>query len=332
MAKIGRNDPCPCGSGKKYKQCHGPVDEAREREQRQIKQAQDTLLAKVMDAAPRFASELGEGLRRFWNGKHTVEAIEELDDLEERGSERFLTWFMFDCRNAAGRTPLERLVEDPSDLDLNPAEATVLPTWHDVRLRPYAVVDVQRGQGLTVRPLWNAGELFVEDHAAARRIETGEVLVAHLTPTGDTHYVAGAAAQLTADTVEQLHEYADLHLENLRSTHAEATYDDLIHERSEIFNHFLMAVPREEQEANQIQQLIDSARVMLSMTAQSLGLNHDEQDDPQRRTVVPKAETHDDASAESDAVIPEDAQEVASESGDVEISDVTPRPLHIGGH
>ena len=23
--KIGRNDPCPCGSGKKYKQCHGNV-------------------------------------------------------------------------------------------------------------------------------------------------------------------------------------------------------------------------------------------------------------------------------------------------------------------
>jgi hypothetical protein len=23
FAKVGRNDPCPCGSGKKYKQCHG---------------------------------------------------------------------------------------------------------------------------------------------------------------------------------------------------------------------------------------------------------------------------------------------------------------------
>jgi preprotein translocase subunit SecA len=22
-AKTGRNEPCPCGSGKKYKQCHG---------------------------------------------------------------------------------------------------------------------------------------------------------------------------------------------------------------------------------------------------------------------------------------------------------------------
>jgi preprotein translocase subunit SecA len=24
--KVGRNDPCPCGSGKKYKQCHGRID------------------------------------------------------------------------------------------------------------------------------------------------------------------------------------------------------------------------------------------------------------------------------------------------------------------
>ena len=23
--KIGRNEPCPCGSGKKYKQCHGSL-------------------------------------------------------------------------------------------------------------------------------------------------------------------------------------------------------------------------------------------------------------------------------------------------------------------
>jgi preprotein translocase subunit SecA len=26
VVKIGRNDPCPCGSGKKYKSCHGKED------------------------------------------------------------------------------------------------------------------------------------------------------------------------------------------------------------------------------------------------------------------------------------------------------------------
>jgi preprotein translocase subunit SecA len=24
--KIGRNEPCPCGSGRKYKQCHGLLE------------------------------------------------------------------------------------------------------------------------------------------------------------------------------------------------------------------------------------------------------------------------------------------------------------------
>jgi preprotein translocase subunit SecA len=24
-SKVGRNDPCPCGSGKKFKQCHGAI-------------------------------------------------------------------------------------------------------------------------------------------------------------------------------------------------------------------------------------------------------------------------------------------------------------------
>ena len=25
MPRVGRNDPCPCGSGKKFKQCHGKL-------------------------------------------------------------------------------------------------------------------------------------------------------------------------------------------------------------------------------------------------------------------------------------------------------------------
>ena len=27
MRDVGRNDPCPCGSGKKYKKCCGLLDE-----------------------------------------------------------------------------------------------------------------------------------------------------------------------------------------------------------------------------------------------------------------------------------------------------------------
>jgi tetratricopeptide (TPR) repeat protein len=39
MAKPGRNDRCPCGSGKKYKACCLPRDEAAERDQLAAEQA-----------------------------------------------------------------------------------------------------------------------------------------------------------------------------------------------------------------------------------------------------------------------------------------------------
>ena len=28
--KVGRNNPCPCGSGKKYKHCHGNINVTQE--------------------------------------------------------------------------------------------------------------------------------------------------------------------------------------------------------------------------------------------------------------------------------------------------------------
>ena len=39
MAKIGRNDPCPCNSGKKYKKCCMASDEAAARAARPAQQA-----------------------------------------------------------------------------------------------------------------------------------------------------------------------------------------------------------------------------------------------------------------------------------------------------
>lgn len=47
MPNLGRNDPCHCGSGKKYKQCHLAEDEAKAREDR----------AKAAAAAPEPAAE-----------------------------------------------------------------------------------------------------------------------------------------------------------------------------------------------------------------------------------------------------------------------------------
>lgn len=271
MPNIGRNDPCPCGSGKKYKQCHGPIDAERAAAQRKLKQAPDTLWPKLMDSLDRFGTAVPATLSDFWNGAYSTSDIQELDQHEDRGSERFLTWFAFDTRNEEGQTPIQQLIADPSDLDLIDAEKQVLAGWGNVRLQPYEIVDVRKGQGLRLRPLFGEGELYVEDQAAAKRLQTGEVLIGHLVPAADVHFIAGAVAHLTADTVAKLREFAELHLQDLQQGQPGATYDDLIQSRSQIFNHFVMALPREEQDGNKVNELVAQTRATLNVTAAQMG-------------------------------------------------------------
>jgi hypothetical protein len=51
LKTTGRNDPCPCGSGKKYKKCHLPADEAARHEE----------LAKAAEEREAVASAADEG-------------------------------------------------------------------------------------------------------------------------------------------------------------------------------------------------------------------------------------------------------------------------------
>jgi len=49
---LGRNDPCHCGSGRKYKQCHLDKDEAAAREARAKEAAEAPAPAVDAEAAP----------------------------------------------------------------------------------------------------------------------------------------------------------------------------------------------------------------------------------------------------------------------------------------
>jgi hypothetical protein len=287
MPKIGRNDPCPCGSGKKYKQCHLPIEEAAAAEQLRLRRSVDTLMPKIIVAAQAQVGAIPAAFERFWEGKYTPEQLEQLDDLEGRGGERFLTWFAFDYPLEDGRTLVERLgagelgpadsAEDQADEqsdapELTDIEARLLRDWAGVRLRPYVAQSIHKGQGLQVSDLLDERAYEVEDQAASRRVEPGEVLVAHLVPAGTRHYVAGAAAHLTEDTREKLREFADLHLEALRREQPDATWDDMIRARSETLNHFVMQLPVEEPNPTLLDNIVNQTRISLKLAGESLGI------------------------------------------------------------
>jgi hypothetical protein len=272
MPKVGRNDLCPCGSGKKYKHCHLPLEEAAQAEQLRLRRLVDTLMPKIADAAQARSEAIPAAFERFWNGKYTVDQMAELDDLEGRGAERFMTWFAFDYPLDDGRTLVERLAAGEAELDLTDQEARLLKDWTAVRLRPYVVDGIAKGQGLHVVDLLDEHGYEVEDHAASRRIVLEDVLVGHLVPAGQFYYVAGAAAHLTPDTREKLREFGALHVAAFQRDHPDATADDMLRERSEVLNHFVMQLPTEEPSPSLLEQIVEQTRISLKLAGESLGI------------------------------------------------------------
>ncbi|MFQ3661522.1 MAG: SEC-C domain-containing protein [Chloroflexaceae bacterium] len=274
--KPGRNDPCPCGSGRKYKECHLPLEQAARSEQLLLRQAQDTLLPKIIEAAQHAPESFPAAFARFWQDKYTLEQMPELDQLEDRGAERFLTWFAFDVRDEHGQTLVERLAGQ-EDFTADPYERRLLEQWRAVRLGACVVEEVRKGEGFIVRDLLTGEQRQVADHHASKRLAPGEVLVGHLVPAdtppgaaAPTYYLAGAAAHLTEDTAAKLLEYAELHLADMRRANPRATWADLIAARSEVLNHFVMALPTEARDPTVVDRLISEGRIALQLTAESV--------------------------------------------------------------
>lgn len=309
--KLGRNDPCWCDSNIKYKECHLPREEQRRTEQRQLFDAQEPLLERIAEAVQTIPGALPLALERFWANEYTFDQLSSLDDLEDRGAERFLTWVAFDHLLDDGTTLVERLVrsldtppipsDDASDeLHFDDTQQRLLRAWASTRLRVYQVHEVQKGQSFTVTDLLDESiHATIIDHAASNRVQPDDIIIGHLVrmggpdmistplfadqpppslsdsyPTSDLEQpifsIAGSVAHVTSDAKPNLAEFLLLHLTDMQRTQPDASWHDLIHHRSYVLNHFVMALPSEKPDISVLNQFLLKTRVALQLTGASL--------------------------------------------------------------
>ena len=71
MAKIGRNDPCPCGSGRKYKKCCELSDRNGGTRSRVMMFAVGgAVVAALLAGIASFTGERSSGPTRVWSAEH----------------------------------------------------------------------------------------------------------------------------------------------------------------------------------------------------------------------------------------------------------------------
>jgi hypothetical protein len=188
MSAVGRNDPCPCGSGKKYKRCclgkDAPAPGAWTAGER------DSALASLMRFAGRAELDADRAAAEvtFW-GKRLermtpAEARETMDFEQSRFG--FHEWLVFDCPLHGGGTIVERFLARAGG-GLRSGERRYLERMRLSHLRPYEVQAVRRDEGLDLLDLWANKRVRVRERLATRQLVQWDILAARviLGPEGE---------------------------------------------------------------------------------------------------------------------------------------------------
>lgn len=200
--KIGRNDPCYCGSGKKYKQCHLKVDQEAEKEKRAFAQAIQFIRRDLLKFGrdERFAEDFARALPAYWNGLYDLENADEMSQAEAL---RFFDWFVFDYTPAAGPPLIQVYVEERHDA-LSSHQQQILAQWQDAGPSgAYELVGYE-GQILQLRDFVSGDVYEVYEPGGRGVVEVGEVILTRLVSVQNRLEFSTSAAYLPAAEIGDL--------------------------------------------------------------------------------------------------------------------------------
>lgn len=200
MAKIGRNEPCPCGSGKKYKQCHGrPAASASSDDHSGgVARALEWLEQRHRKAVQAFLNELI--FDHLWPEENPdPQALSE--DLWEMVMVNAREWLLAHGHLQVKGQPVavRDLLCGPGGPGLRPGQMAFLQQLAERPLRLYEVTDSRPGEGLTVVDSLDqqAEPLFVQERTASQSLTPGALLGTRIVTVGDHYEFSGALYPFT---------------------------------------------------------------------------------------------------------------------------------------
>lgn len=174
MANVGRNEACPCGSGRKYKKC------CIEKASASYSNAdRDLALRKfVMFMAP---EELEDQKRLFWGRQLAMRDKHKDDLIAQMADYAFLWWFLFDAADQ-GQTLAGDLLENESTL--SPGDRKFFEAVRHTTIQLYEIIAIEPGKGMTLRDVIHRNEVQVHERSASRTLRAWDLIAARVVPKG----------------------------------------------------------------------------------------------------------------------------------------------------
>ena len=187
----GRNEPCPCGSGRKYKHCCGgpqaaPPESPEDLQWRRLRRAIEPLTSELLRFAGDYFGPMG--LAEAWDEFTRWEDVP--FDAHSPHIPVFMPWFFHNWTPDLPDTEVR--VEARAEVTaaqaylarkgrrLDPLARRYLEACAGVPFSFYDVSACEPGRGFTLRDIFTAEECRVTEHAASRSVSAGDVLFAKL--------------------------------------------------------------------------------------------------------------------------------------------------------
>lgn len=198
MNKVGRNDPCPCGSGKKYKNCCLNKEREVGREETIYRE----LIKKLLNIFnEKFSNRIDEIMEIFWGEEHP-EFMEFEPEVLKYAEINFKEWLIFDW-------VVEEEVGTLMDLYLKtsimPAEEkVVLEKIKEAHLSLYEVEECFPERGMILRDLLSREKYEVAEMKATRSLVKWDILATRLLHLDDKWVMSGSGYLYPLELKEQI--------------------------------------------------------------------------------------------------------------------------------
>jgi SEC-C motif len=196
----GRNDPCPCGSGRKYKHCCLKAHDGSDFLWRQLRAAEGRLVPQLLQLALKeFGEEfVGAALDEFflWDG-----VPEDYDHTDEFSS-FFVPWFVYEFVDDPGDP--ERVANAPDEAlaavhlrrhsdRLSPIEHAFLTSASTSPLTFYAVTKAVAGREIALHDVLTGRDVVVREEQASQTVQPGVLLFTRVVTADGVSIMSGCA-------------------------------------------------------------------------------------------------------------------------------------------
>jgi hypothetical protein len=191
----GRNDPCWCGSGKKYKKCHLDSDET-----------QQSAAPAIGGEYDRLRQRLGEYLLEATSKRDIRLAQEEFfgDGPVEDDQMPLVDWMIHDwVPPRLGHTIMQEYLLKHG-ADLRPRERELVEAWSLSFVGLYEVREVKPGSGIEVKDLLTGEIFFVHDVNMSKRMVRWDGLLARVVPGERGQEFSGVGISVPRKQLEPL--------------------------------------------------------------------------------------------------------------------------------